>query len=222
MFIEKVYAVRTEIVEPAYSTYESVKEEVQNSIKNAARASKQTLKRFLSENTYKIPPIPNPMAEKAKEHYENAIRILRGDIEQDELDVDEIPVDVIRSAIAELDKAIELNPFYVGFFALRGSLHAFEMRLDEAMKDLDHAINLHPDFEDTHFPKGTMYVQRAILKGMITIRNLFGSSIEDLEQAAAMGHVEAKRALEIMAYLAKAPLGIVLERREIDEDDFTS
>ncbi len=220
MFIEKVHAVRSEIVAPAYSTYESVKEEVQNSIKNAKRASKQTLKRFLSENTYKIPPIPNPMAEKAKEHYENAIRILKGN--EEDRDIDEIPADDIDAAIVELNKAIELNPFYVGYFGLRGSLYAFQMRIDDAMKDLDHAINLHPDFEDKHFPKGTMYVQRAILKGMITIRNLFGSSIEDLEKAASMGHEEAKMAIETLTSLAKAPLGIVLEGRDNDVDDFTS
>lgn len=211
MFIEKVHAVRSEIVMPAYSTYESVKEEVQNSIKNAKRASRQTLKRFLSENTYKIPTIPDHIIKEAKEHYENAFRILKG---EEDRDIDEIPLDDIDAAVQELNKAIELNPFYVGYYGLRGSLYAFQMKIDEAMKDFDHAINLHPNFEDEHFPNGTMYVQRAILKGMITIRNLFGSSIEDLEKAAAMGHEEAKMAIETLASLAKAPLGIVLEKRD--------
>jgi tetratricopeptide (TPR) repeat protein/predicted aspartyl protease len=60
------------------------------------------------------------------------------------------------SALADLDRASELEPTNAAFFAQRGALHAELKRFDRATEDLDKALKLDPALTDARFQRASL------------------------------------------------------------------
>lgn len=60
------------------------------------------------------------------------------------------------SALADLNRAIELEPTNAAFFAQRGGLHAQLGRFDQATQDLDKALELDPALADARFQRASL------------------------------------------------------------------
>ena len=89
---------------------------------------------------------------------------------------------VARSALADLDKAIELDPNDPFFYWDRGRIYAFQLDFDEAISDYTKAIELKPDF-------AAGYLDRGLVKaysGPGMPRDAVGA-IADFDKALALG-----------------------------------
>lgn len=82
------------------------------------------------------------------------------------------------SALADLNRAVELEPANAAFLAQRGALHANLKRFDKATEDFDKSLELDPALTDARF-------QRALLR--LRVKNGEGalSDLDALDKALA-------------------------------------
>jgi len=63
-------------------------------------------------------------------------------------------------AIADFNKATELDPTYIFAYNNRGNTYIVLGQFERAMPDLDRAIELNPDYASPYFHRGTVYIYR--------------------------------------------------------------
>jgi len=94
----------------------------------------------------------------------------------------------IPGAMADLEKAIRLNPGYYKAYNNRGIIRAFSLKqLKEAIRDFDTAIILKPDYADAYLGRGSVKFQMNDPEG----------ACKDWRRSAASGNTQASKLLEI-------------------------
>lgn len=85
------------------------------------------------------------------------------------------------SAIADLTKAIEVDPSFAAAYAERGICYMDQKNYAKAKLDLDKAIQLNPRSGDAHFARGKLFLEM----------DRPNSALSDLASCQAMGFVPA-------------------------------
>ena len=62
-----------------------------------------------------------------------------------------------KGAIADYDRAIQLNPSYIDSYVKRGRTHTFSGNYRQAIIDYDKAIQLNPNYTDAYVNRGRVY-----------------------------------------------------------------
>ncbi len=155
--------------------------------------------------------IDSASKEKAIVHYENAIQILK-DWKADDEDYDGLPKEIAEKALQEIEKAISLNPEYAGFYLFKGACLASLDKLERALTEFNRAVDLDSEFVDCYFDKGDAFLMRAQLKLLLSLKEMFGASLDDLEKAAAMGNANAKEFFDVFHGLSQWIISELMEK----------
>ena len=65
--------------------------------------------------------------------------------------------EISAKARADFDKSLAINPKYAEAYRMRGSVHAMNGLLDEALADYTHAIQLQPKQQSDYCARGSIY-----------------------------------------------------------------
>lgn len=181
----------------------------------------KSLKRFQSEHeTVKAMSsgnVDDATLKRSIKHYEKAYDVFTEAVEKD-WDAKWITKEMIDDAMNEIDKAIELNPSYAGFYIFRGALYAGKGKFQKAQDDFSQAIALKPDFSDEHFDKGTVFLARASTKIILSLLDMYGSAIDDIEKAGEYGHEDAEFVASTLQEIPKyVMMGILFKDADFDD-----
>ena len=90
----------------------------------------------------------------------------------------------IGGALANLSKAIELKPDFVGAYYLRGLAHALQEAYGEAIADFEQVIELDPSHSDAEVALAGAHAGRG---AEYALKEHYGEAIADLERAIELG-----------------------------------
>ncbi len=99
-----------------------------------------------------------------------------------------------RKALAYIEKAIELEPNYPGYYILKGKLHSCLYETDAAIDVFSKAIELNPGFSDSNFPCGEALFQKGLAYfgdfNSKKARENFASAASEFQHTAAELYLE--------------------------------
>lgn len=102
----------------------------------------------------------NGRMEQAKANAEKAVELLQSPSEDSEFfarGVAHLRLENYDVAIADFDKAIQLNPQWGNLYLARGSAYSLKKDYDSAIANFDKAIQIEPDLEGAYFGRGRVY-----------------------------------------------------------------